>query len=903
MDALPQPPESSDAMRTRWAEMSRLFEQVQALPAEARAAFLDDAPFADDLRDEVRALLACSDDADRYFDTPSGLAHLIRDWEQHTPDDTLDEPVGPYTLERELGRGGMGTVYLAARADGAYEKRVALKRIRRGLDTDDVLRRFDRERHVLARLDHPGIARLLDGGTSPDGRPFFVMEYAEGEPITDYCNTRHLTVEARLHLFLQVCDAVQYAHRNLVVHRDLKPGNVLVVEDEKGAPRAKLLDFGIARVLASEDEAAQTLTQADLRPFTPAYAAPEQVSGGAVTTATDVYALGVVLYELLTGHRPYDAQQTAEAEVQRPSTVVSRPLRQKNGGESVEMIAPEASVALRGTTPAKLRKRLAGDLDTIVLKALRKEPERRYASVEAFADDLRRHLDGMPVRARRDTPAYRASRFLRRHRWGVGVATGVALLLVGFTALTFVQQRRAERERDRAEQVSMLLKNLFREANPRSASGENVTVEEVLRRGADVLNADTTLSADVRAELLDLIGTIHSDLGAYAEARATLEKALRLYTEQEDRRGYGITLTHLGAVYGLDGRPDTARVLLEKALAVLQQTPDRDARAEAMNELGEVLIDLGEYPRAESLLLASTDLARTLWGTRSNDYATALLDLGLLYNKWGKYDSAEVRMREGLMAKRHVLGPEHLDVATAENILAALLYRVGKLDESEALHEHALAVRRRLLPPHHPELATALNNLGNVLRERGRLDEAAAAMDEAYRIQATTLGPEAPNTVITQYNIALIRYAQGSLAEAETQLRQALDLHRKAWPGAHPYTAFPLTVLGQVLLDQNRPAEAIPYLREALAIRQENLTPDNWLTGQTANALGAALGKTGRTREAEPLLVEGYEIVKSARGDADRHTQRTLQHLATFYDTQGRHAEAARYRSRIAATP
>ena len=877
----------------RWARMRRLFAEAMEQPPAAREAFVE-AACADDpaLCDELRSLLACTDTADAYFEAPSGLAGLVRDLAPGAP---LAEPeaetrIGPYAITRPLGRGGMGTVFLAERADGAFEKHVALKRIRRGLDTDDVLRRFDHERHVLARLDHPGIARLLDGGTAEDGRPYFVMEYVEGEAITDFCNRQRLTVEARLMLFLQVCEAVQYAHQNLVVHRDLKPSNILVTGDGQ----VKLLDFGIARVLASDEGAEQTRTGDSLRPFTPAYAAPEQIVGGPITTATDVYALGVVLYELLTGHRPFDLQKAAETAARRPSTVVLHPVRQRSeGGETGEISAERASAA-RGTSPEKLQRRLSGDLDTIALKALRPEPEHRYPSVEAFADDLRRHLDGRPVRARGDARAYRTARFLRRHRWSVGVAAAFLLLLVGFSAVTFAQQRRAERARDRAEQVGALLKDLFREANPRSASAEAVTVEDVLKRGAATLEADAALASDVRAELLDLIGTIHSDLGAYDEARAVLEKALALYEGQSDRIGYGRSLTHLGTVYGLEGRTDTAEVILERAVATLRATRDEDAQAEALNELGEVLIDQGDYPRAESLLVQSAGLARKLWGAQSNDYATALLDMGLLYNKWGKYDTAEVHMREALDLKRQALGPEHLDVATAENVLAALLYRVGKLDEAETLHEHVLAVRRRRLPADHPEIATALNNLGNVLRERGRLDEAAAAMEESYRIQQTALGPEAPNTVITQYNLALIHFARKDLAEAERQVRRSLDLHRRVWPGTHPYTAFPLTVLGQVLLDQNRPAEAVPYLREALALRRETIGADNWLT---ANALGAAFGRTGRTREAEPLLVEGYEGIRAVRGDDDRHTQQALRHLVAFYEQQGQAQQAARYRA------
>ena len=871
---------------------------MEAPPAH-RAAFVDACCPADAaLAAELRSLVACASDADAFFEAPGVLEAVAADWLETGgrrlaaggDEDAVGRTIGAYRLLRPIGRGGMGTVFLAARADGAFEKQVALKLVRRGLDTDDVLRRFRHERHVLARLDHPGIVRLLDGGTADDGQPFFVMEYAEGVPITHYCDAHALTVEARIRLFLQVCEAVAYAHQHLVVHRDLKPSNILVTP--AGVP--KLLDFGIARLL---DGDGGDLTLSGMHPMTPAYAAPEQVRGDAITTATDVYALGGVLYELLTGHRPHDLRRDARSAPPRPSAAVGRARQARSAGGETGERQPLAPEARRGAAPRRLRRRLAGDLDTLVLHALRDEPERRYPTVEAFADDLRRHLAGLPVKVRGAARAYRVARFARRHRWGVAGAALFAAVLVGFSLFSLVQQRRAERARDRAEQVGDLLKSLFREANPRTASDPDVTVQDVLARGARRLATDSTLAPDVRAELLDLIGTVYADLGAYPDAHAALRQARTLYAQTGDGVGYAVALTHTGSVEALEGRPDTAEATLRRAVALLRPARNPDALAESLNELGEVLIERGAYPQADSLLTAAADLVRRTDGARSTAYATALIDRGLLFNKWGRYDSALVLLRGGLRLKRDLLGPEHLDVATAENVLAALLYRTGKLDEALALHQHALAVRRRLLPPGHPEIATALNNLGNVLREKGRLAEAAAALDEAYRIQQGAFGPLAPNTVITQYNLALIHYADGRLAQTEREMRLSLALHRQVWPGAHPYTAFPLTVLGQVLLDEGRPAQAMPFLREAVEIRRATIGADNWLTAQSENALGAALGRLGRAREAETLLVAGYDAIRARRGPDDRHTRQALENVVAFYQARGQRDKADAYRA------
>ncbi|MFQ5572464.1 MAG: serine/threonine protein kinase, partial [Rhodothermales bacterium] len=467
--------------REHWPLIDDLFAAALDHPPEERTAFIDRACTGNPaLRDELESLLRAYHASEHYLEAID--ADRARALIESVGELVCEEQrIGPYQVVRELGRGGMGAVFLAERADGQFEQQVALKLIKRGMDSDAILRRFLRERQILAHLRHENIARLLDGGVSDEDRPYFAMEYIDGLPLPDYCDTHRLDVEARLRLFQDVCRAVQYAHRSLIVHRDLKPSNMLVTEDGT----VKLLDFGIAKLLDPEAQSGATaLTEAGLRAMTPEYAAPEQVRGEPVTTATDVYTLGVVLYELLTGHRPYQferrepkaiARVINDVEPELPSTAVRRETDIQHTDGTTETVTPLSVSRARSTQPDRLRRRLSGDLDTVVLKALRKEPERRYASAEAFVEDIRRHLAGLPVLAQKDTLAYRASKFVRRHTVGVVFATALGLLTLGSAVVMALQQAETMREAAKAEEVKSFVMSLFEMSDPDASKGETIT--------------------------------------------------------------------------------------------------------------------------------------------------------------------------------------------------------------------------------------------------------------------------------------------------------------------------------------------------------------------------------------------------------------------------------------------
>jgi serine/threonine protein kinase len=454
-------------MNANWPKVKELFSEAVKLDPQERIPFLNQACAADEnLRSEVLGLLSAHDSSGDFIQHPAlvDVGFMVNDVSTDTNHSAVTgQHIGTYEIIRELGRGGMGAVYLASRADESFDKQVALKLIKRGMDSDAIIKRFVMERQILANLDHPNIARMIDGGTTEDGLPYFVLEYIEGTTITRYCDEHKLNTLERLKLFLQVCAAVQFAHQNLIVHRDLKPSNIIVTKD--GTP--KLLDFGIAKLLSVDSALVETETIGRL--FTPEYASPEQLRGLPITTTSDVYSLGVVLYELLSGHRPFSLASRSPEEIARmitaseplkPSVVITRHEATPHTDDGHRSITPEGISRTREGNVDKLRRRLEGDLDNILLKALRKEPERRYASVQDLSADLQRHLTGLPVLAREDTFAYRAGKFIQRNKVSVAAAAVVAITLITATGVTSWQATVAKRERAKAERHFKEVRNL-----------------------------------------------------------------------------------------------------------------------------------------------------------------------------------------------------------------------------------------------------------------------------------------------------------------------------------------------------------------------------------------------------------------------------------------------------------
>ena len=676
----------------------------------------------------------------------------------------------------------MGTVYLAARADDQYHKQVAIKVVR-GLDGTEIVRHFRRERQILAGLEHPNIARLLDGGTTDDGLPYFAMQYVEGVPIDRFCDEGKLSVQERLRLFQGVCAAVQYAHRNLVVHRDIKPGNILVTTE--GVP--KLMDFGIAKLLNPEI-AGEAPTASGLA-MTPDYASPEQARGGVITTATDVYSLGVVLYELLTGHRPYRLKiprsargpegglrgGAGEAEHGGGTNGGARP--QSDG--TTQATTAESVSRTREGTPDRLRRRLRGDLDNIVLMALRKEPQRRYGSVEALSEDVRRHLEGLPVRANKATAWYWTSKFVRRNALGVAAGVTLLLLIVGYGVTMAVLSARVAAERDRAEReaaragaINTFLLDTLGSANPFEGQGRETTVLEALRLAAAKLETAFPGQPDVESRVRYTIGLTYLRLGQYADAEPMLRSAIRLATDRD----------------GEDG-PDLPPALA--ALGVLRQERGDLAEAEAL------------YRRA----LAAARRLRA--GTEPGPEETDILsNLALLLQERNELGEAEKLMREILSNDRRALGPRHVNLAIDLNNLGMLLVRRGRFAESEPFLQEAVGIFEKA---DHAGLAPALGNLGEALTGSGRYTEAEPVLARAVSLGADRLGERSQDLAKVRVKYAACLLELKRYEAAEGQALAALPILRASLGDRHEWTQRTVRLLVDLYEAWGKPDEARRY--------------------------------------------------------------------------------------------
>ncbi|HUG75829.1 MAG TPA: serine/threonine-protein kinase [Acidimicrobiia bacterium] len=829
------------------ARLEEVLGEALDLDAEARPDFLDEACDGDpDLRREVEAVLAIRGEAGVYFDGLSAAISASSSLELASAAAPKVE-IGPYRTTGVLGSGGMGVVYRARRVDGEFDKQVALKLLHLDMHTPQARARFLAERQILARLEHPGIARLFDGGVTDEGRPYFVMELVEGRPLTDYCRHHQLPLEATLDLFRDAVDAVSYLHRSLVVHRDLKPSNILV--DAYG--RVKLVDFGIAKLIGEAADADLTLTGQRL--LTPSYAAPEQLTGSAITTATDVYGLGMVLYQLLTGRFPHEPGDLPPKTDLRDSTT-----------------AP--SVALRDAaapTPIAWR-RVAGDLDNICLKALRHEPDRRYASAEQLDADLGRYQQGLPVSARPSTLRYRATRFVQRHRAAVAVAAGVLLLLTGGLVRERTLRNQAQEQTARAEAVSSLLGGLISSADPANARGREVTVAEVVDRAQEALDANPDLAdqPQVEAQVRLVLGRTYSALGRLDDARRQFDRAIEL--------GGGIGATDdttLKAAERLalllrDSDPERAQAILRRVVARRSESlgPAHDLTLEATASLSRVLRNPAHYAEAESL---DREILEQRRATLGPDHARTLRAVnslaGTLFNTQ-RYEQAAELYRDALTRSRATLGPDHPDTLRLGGNLAATYSVLGRYGDAEAIQRQVLATRVRVLGENHVDTGLSLHNLGMVLlrqahydeaesvfrravdartegstggalysqsyladtlRELGRATEAEEVYLQTLKEQKRHFDADFPDIWRTTLGLAELRVQQGDRAEATKLAQQAMDNFRRIYGEEHPQVASCLVLLSRIAMEGRDFDEASRLAERAVAVVTADLPDDH----------------------------------------------------------------------------
>jgi serine/threonine protein kinase/tetratricopeptide (TPR) repeat protein len=743
--------------------------------------------------------------------------------------------IGPYHLLEKVGEGGMGEVWVAEQQK-PIRRRVALKLIKTGMDTRQVIARFETERQALAMMDHPAIAKVFDAGETDDGRPYFVMEYVQGIPITAHCDRNRLTTQERLDIFRHICDGVQHAHQKAIIHRDLKPSNILVAIQD-GVAMPKIIDFGVAKATARSLTERTMYTELGMMVGTPEYMSPEQaeMSGQNVDTRTDVYSLGAILYELLVGALPFDPKELRRAGYDE----IRRKIREEDPPRPSTRLsamgdASTTHAANRRTERPALIRQIRGDLDWITMKALEKDRTRRYGSPSDLAADIERYLHYQPIVARPPSTVYKAKKFVRRHRVGVGLASAIALILVAFSVVTALQARRIARERDRANQeaeasrqVSDFLTGLFKISNPGEALGNKITAREILDKGADSITGELQAQPVVQGKLMHTMGTVYKSLGLYDPAQALLEKALDTRT---------------------------------KALG-----PDHPDVASTLSELGTIAWRKGDFAKAKALMEKALSIREKRFGPDSEIVAFSLHNLGNLYWSQGNYDEARRFLERALAIREKVLGPEHADVATALNSLGAIAFREGDYEKAQAMWERTLAIREKLLSPDHPSLAQTLNNLAVVRTYSGDPKGAVPLLERVVRIQEKVLGPKHPDLASGLSNLGDAISSGGDPAGAKPYYARAVAIQEEAGPG-NPELARFLDNLAFITLKENDVEGARQLYERSLALRQKALGPKSPDITDSLSGLAACAFKSGRVQEAGGFYERALALVRKPDG-------------------------------------
>jgi serine/threonine-protein kinase len=780
----------------------------------------------------------------------------------------------------------MSTVYLAERNDGRFSKHVAVKFLHGFIYGAKMHERLVAEQRILARLNHPHIAQLIDAGLTEAGRPYFILEFVDGISIIDWCNRENLSLDERLDLFDQVAAAVQYAHQHLVVHRDLKPSNIFV--DRSGD--VKLLDFGIAKIVDEEQQSDTPGTKTGLYLMTPEYASPEQLKGADITTSSDVYSLGIILFEMLTSCHPFPSasgnpleytRRRLETNPSKPSTLVM------NATKSPD----DSSAKLDPAYLRELSKRLQGDLDTIVLTALQSETERRYASVEQLRADIRSYRQNKPISARPDTTYYRIGKFVSRHKAGVGFSSVAVILLVAATLLALFQARQARQEQEKAVMVTSFLKDMLQSPNPYN-DGREVLMVDVIGQAAGKMDTSFARYPDVAATLRQTFGITYRELGKYDEAMVHLSESLDKLVELNghDHGDVSSAKSNLALLHQRLGNYETADTLFVQAyetdLALFGKQSSQYAKR--LNDVGTSKWYLGDFDAAEPMLRESVELEEKLKGPNHIDLAIGLGNLGTLLSDMGNYvDALSLYKRELSILRQHYPDDSHPGIPQALSHIGVSFSDVGAFDSSKVYHKEALALYRKIRGDEHADVAYAMNNLAATFNSLGLPDSSLALLNDALKISVAVLGPQHPNVGIQLNNIARARREMGDLAGAEQGYREALDIWLVALGDDHPYQAYGYHNLGTVVLTQDRHREALPLLEEALRIRSKILPDSNPERANTMSVLGYCLFKLGRSDEAETMLKSAYDTLLSALGEEHVSTNAAKTRLDEFYDSRG----------------
>jgi len=875
-----------------WSRTWEIFFSALELPPAARGAFVIDACGSDAaMRREVEQLLAAHERQPEFLEHASPLVSQLLS-QPGTGEDVAGTQIDRYRIVREIGAGGMGSVYEAEQL-APVRRPVALKLIKLGMDTREVVARFEAERQALALMAHGNIARVFDAGATSDGRPYFVMELVNGVPLTQFCDDERLAVRERLELFIAVCEGVQHAHQKGVIHRDLKPSNVLVAKEGQ-ASVPKIIDFGIAKAIRQPLTDRTVYTQLGSLMGTPAYMSPEQFhpDGADVDTRTDVYALAVLLHELLAGVVPFDDEALRRhgyAEMQRIIRD-SEPLRPSTRLQRLDRERTAAIARLRRASARELHRLLAGDLDWIVLKGLGKERDRRYASPGELAEDLRRHLRQQPVLAGPPTATYRARKFVQRHRVGVAITAAVGLLLVGFAVTMAVQSLRLQRaltlvdqQRARAEQVSTFLVDLLREPDPTQARGEDITVREVLDAGARKISTALDRQPEVKARLLLTMGSVYRELGNYERAGTLANDALAITRARplSDSLLHGSVLNLLGETRHDEGEFEEAEKSYGEALQALEGHGVTAELGGVLSNLMVVTQDRGELAASEAFGRRALDVLTRARGVDPTDLASAQQAFGRTLLQLGRLQEAEPYYRGALALFRRSYPPDDPRLAVSLNHLSSLLNRKGEyLAGVQALQE-ALTIYRKVLGEDHSYTGSTYANLSRQLHGAGQYEASEKAGAAALAIFERTVGATHPSGVTARQNRAVALLALGRYAQAQGEFEKVLEQDRREFGDEHLNVARTLDWLGITLRSQGQLPQAEALQRRSLAVRRQVLGDEHLEVGIGQRNLAITLAMSGKLAEARPMSDAAVARAQQSAGEKHPTTASAL-HAAAF---------------------
>jgi len=890
-----------DLTPERWAKVESIYhDAIELTEAEQRAfiaaACQDDNALAEYIFDLLQVEESQNSSLNSSIENTIVNAMGFAFGDQNTRRaDVSGDRIGPYSIVRLLGEGGMGVVYLAERVDEHFDQRVAIKLGRQRLVDPMVEARLKSERQILANLDHPNIARLFDGGTTDEGVPYLVMEYIPGVQIDTYCDRNRLSIDERLVLFQTICSAVHYAHQNLVIHRDIKASNILVTDD--GIP--KLLDFGIAKLIDTHGTATDGLTREGMLVMTPENASPEQILDKPITTAADTYALGLLLNRLLTGLPTYALASPTPAEIARivchevpkkPSVRIADELtRATRESDDEGKVSVADSAASRGLSVDRLQKRLRGDLDTIVLNALRKEPERRYRSVNQMADDIRLHLESKPITARAESWHYRTSKFVQRHYVGVAMSAISVAALAAFAVTLSIRNEQIAAERDRAREVSTFLEEIFMSPDPANTRGVDITAKEILAAGAERIRTDFEVGPDIQSALMETIGRVYLNLGEFSPSAEMLEGALALRVESlgEDNAEVARVKNELSEALIREANYDRAKTLLNESLSFHRKSQGDRSIAVARNlfNLAELNLAIGNLDEAETSAMESIEIYETFESEQAIELAGATNVLSRILQVRGDLDRTEEALRRSIAIVRNNEGDDHPLMAYYLQHLGVLLKSKGNLDEAEVTLNQAIDATRRTYGDRHHILADTLAIHGQLLHEKGDLSGAENALRDSLSLGREARGEHHPFVAYYMTSLAMVLHDLDELENAESMLRAALDIYGETLNDDHQYIASALTELGAVLNSLGKHNDAKATIERALRIRRQDYSDSDVLTAVTLAEYGDTLLYLGEHETAEGILEDSYLVLSK---NAGRRYARTRAALARLYEVTGR---------------